>query len=145
MDFLLLMCIIYVVIWKFQNFIGNLMLLILQFELIEGDLENIFRFGVIDFLWVVIIDFFFRNWVRVVLFYNIYFNFSFIRCIYSIYMYVFLIDLINCGVNLFNGTVIYVLIINIFLCLIYCVRFLFYKRSYVNRDGVINLIFKYVK
>lgn len=71
------------------------------------------------------------------------FNFSFIRCIYSIYMHVFLINLINCGV--INGTVIHVSIINIFLCLIYCVRFLSHKRSHVNRDGVINSIFKYVK
>lgn len=50
-------------------------------------------------------------------------------------MHVFLINLINCGVNLFNGTVIHVSIINIFLCLIYCVRFLSHKRGHVNRDG----------
>lgn len=57
-------------------------------------------------------------------------------------MHVFLINLINCGVNLFNGMVIQVSIINIFLCLIYCVRFLSHKRGHVNRDGVINSILK---
>lgn len=145
MYLLLSMCIIYAVIWRSQNFTGNPMLLIFQLELIEGDSENISRPGVTDSLWVATTDSSFRNWVRAVSFHNIHFNFSFIRCIYSIYMHVFLINLINCGVNLFNGTVIHVSIINIFLCLIYCVRFLSHKRSHVNRDGVINSIFKYVK
>lgn len=143
MYLLLSLCIIYAVIWRSQNFTGNPMLLIFQLELIEGDSENISHPGVTDSLWVATTDSSFRNWVRAVSFHNIHFNFSFIRCIYSIYMHVFLINLINCGV--INGTVIHVSIINIFLCLIYCVRFLSHKRSHVNRDGVINSIFKYVK
>lgn len=36
--------------------------------------------------------------------------------------------------------VIPVSIINIILCLIYCVRFLSHKRGHVSRDGVINSI-----
>lgn len=145
MYLLLSMCIIYAVIWRSQNFTGNPILLIFQLELIEGDSENISRPGVTDSLWVATTDSSFRNWVRAVSFHNIHFNFSFIRCIYSIYMHVFLINLINCGVNLFNGTGIPVSIINIFLCLIYCVCFLSHKRGHVKRDGVINSIFKYVK
>lgn len=145
MYLLLSLCIIYAVIWRSQNFTDNPMLLIFQLELIEGDSENISRPGVTDSLWVATTDSSFRNWVRPVSFHNIHFNFSFIRCIYSIYMHVFLINLINCGVNLFNGMGIHVSIINIFLCLIYCVRFLSHKRGHVNRDGVINSVFKYVQ